>query len=548
VTMSPRRRRRWWTGIVAGLAAAGLAAGIALAGPGDPDPTFGTNGRLTIDLGGGDQATSLFLLPDGRMLMAGSGEANRELIGVRRLADGSPDPSYATDGGFFADFGGVDFGYDAAQTPDGKLVLVGTSFSGPLTSIVVLRRNADGSQDNTFNGNGRLILTPGDTNDAHGVAVQSDGKIIIVGKVVRPGGAKDAVVIRLMPNGTPDATFDGDGTLFIDLGGTEDARDVMVLPDGRIVVVGSTTASDDAFAVRLTPTGAFDVPFNNGVSIVPGPGSGQAESVLRQPDGKLVLIGSSNGAIVVNRIITSGSLDGGFGVAGTLRISVAGTDYGVAGVLQPDGTILLAGRTQGGSQDMVVARIQPGGTLDTTFGIGGIRTIDLGGTDSAGAIALRPDGRIVVAGSGGPAGDIAVARLDGDGQPAGTTPGGGGAGGAPGGPAPGTAIPRCAGLRATIVGTARRDVLRGTRRRDVIAGLAGDDVIRGLGGDDVICGGPGADTILGGPGADRLLGQAGRDALDGGAGRDNLAGGTGRDRCAGGAGRDHAACERSRTV
>ena len=339
-----------------------------------------------------------------------------------------PTRPYATEGGFFADFGGVDFGYDAAQTPDGKLVVVGTSTAGSSTSIVVLRRNADGSQDNTFNGNGRLILTPGDTNDARGVAVQPDGKIIIVGKVVRPGGAKDAVVIRLMPNGTPDTTFDGDGTLFIDLGGTEDARDVMVLPDGRMVVVGSTTASDDAFAVRLTPTGAFDVPFNNGVSIVPGPGFGQAESVLRQPDGKLVLIGWSNGAIVVNRIITSGSLDGGFGVAGTLRISVTGTDDGLAGLLQPDGKILLAGSTQGGSQDMVVARIQPGGTLDTTFGIGGIRTIDLGGTDRAEAIALRPDGRIVVAGSGGPSGDIAVARLDRDGsrrarRPAAAAPG-----------------------------------------------------------------------------------------------------------------------------
>jgi uncharacterized delta-60 repeat protein len=548
VTMNARRRRRWSAGIVAGLAAACLAAGIALAGPGDPDPTFGTNGRLTIDLGGGDQASSLFLLPDGRMLLAGSGEANRELVGLRRLADGSPDPSYGTGGSFFADFGATDFGYDAAQTPDGKLVVVGTSFAGPFTYIVVLRRNADGSQDNTFNGNGRLILTPGDTNDAQGVAVQPDGKIIIVGKVVRPGGAKDAVVIRLMPNGTPDATFDGDGTLFIDLGGTEDARDVLVLPDGRIVVVGSTTFSDDAFAVRLTPTGAFDVPFNNGVSIIPGGGFGQAESVLRQPDGKLVLIGWNNGLIVVNRVITSGSLDGGFGVGGTLKINVAGTDYGYAGVLQPDGKILLAGRTQNGSLDMVVARIQPGGTLDTTFGIGGIRTLDLGGTDSAEAIALRPDGRILVAGYGGPAGDIAVARLDGDGQPAGTTPGGGGAVGAPGGPAPGTAIPRCAGRAATIIGTSRRDVLRGTARKDVIAGLAGDDVIRGLGGDDVICGGPGADRLLGGAGRDHLLGEAGRDALDGGAGRDILAGGTGRDRCAGGAALDRAVCETSRTL
>ncbi|MGD9570267.1 MAG: calcium-binding protein [Thermoleophilia bacterium] len=111
------------------------------------------------------------------------------------------------------------------------------------------------------------------------------------------------------------------------------------------------------------------------------------------------------------------------------------------------------------------------------------------------------------------------------------------------------AVVRCAGVPATIVGTARRDVIRGTPRRDVIAAMGGDDLVRGMGGGDLIClgagqdtafGGMGSDTLLGGPGADRLVGGTGRDLLQGGAGRDRLLGGPGPDRLVGGAGRDRA--------
>jgi PKD repeat protein len=80
---------------------------------------------------------------------------------------------------------------------------------------------------------------------------------------------------------------------------------------------------------------------------------------------------------------------------------------------------------------------------------------------------------------------------------------------------------RCGGLAASIVGTARRNVIRGTPRRDVIAGLAGNDVIRGLGGNDVICGGPGRDSLYGGRGRDRLIGGGARDLAVGGPGRDS---------------------------
>jgi uncharacterized delta-60 repeat protein len=543
-----RGRRRWQTWLAVALAAAGIVVGAALAGPGDLDTGFGTGGRISIDLGGHDAASSLFLLPDGRMLLAGSGESNNEVVALRRLADGSPDVSFGTGGRIFADFGGLDVANDAALTPDGKLVIVGTSTQGAFTYIVVLRRNADGSPDNSFNGNGRLLLSLGDTNAGLGVAVQPDGKIVLTGRVFRNGSGTSAVVTRLLVNGTPDPSFDMDGTAFIGLKVSE-GRDVLVQPDGRIVVVGTVQVDDDTAAARLTTTGGLDPTFNGTGTIgLPGPGFGIAQTVVRQPDGKLLLIGSTNGSLTVTRLTAGGLLDGNYGISGTLKVTLYTNESGNAGALQPDGKLVVAGTTSGGSSDQVVLRIQPGGVLDSTFGIDGIRTIDFGGQDRGLGLALRADGTILVAGGGGPGADVTLARLQGDPQPAGAGPGAGG-GGAPGrGGAPGTAIPRCAGLRATIVGTARKDLLRGTPRKDVIAGLAGDDVIRGLGGDDVICGGPGADRLLGGAGRDHLLGEAGRDALDGGAGRDILAGGTGRDRCAGGAERDHAACERSRTL
>ena len=193
----------------------------------------------------------------------------------------------------------------------------------------------------------------------------------------------------------------------------------------------------------------------------------------------------------------------------------------------------------------MILRIQPGGALDTTFDGDGRKTIDLGGSDGARALALQPDGRIVVAGHGGVGADLAVVRLLGD---PGSGARGGGTPGAGGGPGAGSGVPRCAGKPATIVGTAVRDRLRGTRRPDVIAMLGGNDVAGGGRGNDLICAGPGNDRVLGNSGSDRLNGQSGQDRLQGGAGKDRLAGGAGRDRCFGGPGRDRVNCEHKRGI
>jgi parallel beta-helix repeat protein len=95
---------------------------------------------------------------------------------------------------------------------------------------------------------------------------------------------------------------------------------------------------------------------------------------------------------------------------------------------------------------------------------------------------------------------------------------------------PGPPTTTCAGVAATIVGSAGDDVLRGTEARDVIAALGGDDVIRSFSGEDLVCGGSGNDQLLGGPDGDRLLGQGGEDMVLGGKGEDHLAGGSDSDR------------------
>lgn len=100
------------------------------------------------------------------------------------------------------------------------------------------------------------------------------------------------------------------------------------------------------------------------------------------------------------------------------------------------------------------------------------------------------------------------------------------------------ALPRCLGARATIVGTARADLIKGTARGDVIVSLGGSDVIRGLGGGDRICGGNGSDRLIGGDRGDVLVGEAGNDTLGGGGGNDVVFGGAGSDTFNGGTGFD----------
>ncbi|MGH8478718.1 MAG: calcium-binding protein [Gammaproteobacteria bacterium] len=148
-----------------------------------------------------------------------------------------------------------------------------------------------------------------------------------------------------------------------------------------------------------------------------------------------------------------------------------------------------------------MARYHPDGSLDNSFGNGGVVLTDFAAPSRAHALVLQSDAKLVAAGSSGRF--FALARYFG--------------------------TVACRGHSVTIFGSAGPDTIRGTRRRDVIHGLRGNDIIRGLGGHDILCGGAGRDTLAGGNGNDRLFGEAGKDRLDGGPGRDRCNGGPARD-------------------
>jgi uncharacterized delta-60 repeat protein len=532
-----------------------LLPAVALAAPGDLDKSFGGDGIVALDWGGVDFATDVLVQPDGRIVVPGSGEAAEDFIVARVTPDGSPDPSFLGNG--FADIplSGDDEAYAVALQADGKIVAAGfTADAADVSKGVIARLNPDGNLDGSYATAGlAMVDAGGNTNTVTDLLIQPDGKIVAAGY---GGPGLDGVVTRLNPDGLPDSSFDGDGRATFDFGGNNYVDAIARQSDGKLVVLG-WTADGGMWLVRLNVDGSPDTSFDgDGRKPLPLATGDFGYDVLVQPDGKLVLIGGGVGTgFLVSRLTPDGSFDEDFadrqGIA-AINFGASDSDFPNGGaVLQANGKIVVAGYSQTGtSSQIVVARMQPGGALDTTFSSDGQQTLP--GTTAWG-VALQPDGRIVVSGDNGA--DALIERLQGDSVQAGGGPAGGGPGG--GGGSSLTQVPRCAGKRATIVGSSRANRLKGTRRADVIVALGGNDRIVAGRGNDMICGGDGNDRIDGGLGNDRVYGQngndklggaSGKDTLSGGNGKDHLSGGSGRDSCTGNAGKDGGRCERARSL
>ena len=178
-----------------------------------------------------------------------------------------------------------------------------------------------------------------------------------------------------------------------------------VQPDGKIVVAGFS--GGDFAVVRYTANGTPDPTFGTGGIITTDINSGSEDygrAMALQPDGKIVVAGSSGDDFAVVRYTANGALDTSFGTGGiiTTDITSGSEDYGRAMALQPDGKIVVAGFSwSGGDADVAVVRYTANGALDTSFDGDGIVTTDIGagtGNDRGYAVAVQPDGKIVVAG------------------------------------------------------------------------------------------------------------------------------------------------------
>ncbi|WP_432190194.1 calcium-binding protein [Streptomyces sp. Tue6028] len=420
-----RGRRRRPRSVLAGLVAAtGLALVLALPGtaaaaPGDLDPAFSGDGKVLTDFAGTDSADDVKVQPDGKIVSVGSSDGDFAV--TRRNADGTPDTGFSGDGKVTTDInnGQYDEAHGVAVQPDGKIVVVGTSWRDfeDCCWFTVARYNADGSVDTSFGTNGRVLTDFAGPTEAMDVALQPDGKIVAAGY---SGGR--AAVARYLTTGALDPGFGTGGMVTTDPspGSLEeggDARTLALQPDGKIVVGGEVgTTRFDFVLIRYNANGTLDTGFSgDGIERTDFGDYESVEGLAVQSDGRILAAGGSSGRFALARYNGNGSLDTTFGTAGRVLTPGGGGAQDV--VLQSDGRIVVAGNNGPGG-DFAVLRYGTDGSPDSGFGTGGRVTTDFGGSDQARGVALQSDGKIVAAGQGGPDTDFALARY----QVAGTPP------------------------------------------------------------------------------------------------------------------------------
>ena len=421
--------RRWFVSF--GVALAFCAATASNAAPGDLDTAgFGSGlGKVMTPIGSNnDVANAVALQPDGKIVVAGNcyNGANEDFCLARYLPSGALDTSFNTTGKLMTPIGSSsDIANALALQPDGKIVVAGYCSNDGNNDFCLARYLPSGALDTSFNATGTVITPIGLSYDyANAVALQPDGKIVVAGYCSN-GTNSDFCLARYLPNGALDTSFNTTGKVITPFGSGDDyARAVALQPDGKIVVAGDCyNGTYDFCLARFLPSGALDTNFNTtGTVITPvGSGSDTAYAVALQPDGKIVVtgvcFGSTNFDFCLARYLPSGALDTSFNTTGTVITSVGSsfdTAYGVA--LQPDGKIVVAGFCLTPISHFCLARYLPSGTLDTSFNTTGKVITSIGsGDDFARAVALRPDGKIVVAGgcSDGTNNDFCLARYEG---------------------------------------------------------------------------------------------------------------------------------------
>ncbi len=361
---------------------------------GSLDKSFGDEGIVTTDFTTkkDDAAFGVALQADGKIVAAGSTSAPdpKYTVGtfalVRYLPDGEPDPDFGLVGRVFTAQGSTAQARDVVVTGDGTIVTGGWFQGGSLSIDYLLSRHLpDGKLDETFGDTGHATAGLGSAS-GNALALQSDGKVLFAGY----NGLLEykPVIARYSAAGQLDTSFDADGQAQLDWGTDSDEAYGIAVHDGKILVAGS--ADTDGFALtRLNADGSLDTSFGTGGTVKVAAGESEAADLAVAADGSIVVAGGQH----VLRFTSAGALDPAFGGDGIVELA----DHTLSAVaVQPDGKILVTGST---SEKVSLSRLKADGTLDTSFATQGTAIVAVpGATAHAYDLVRQPDGRIVVAG------------------------------------------------------------------------------------------------------------------------------------------------------
>jgi len=403
--------------------------------PGSLDTTWSGTGKVMTAIGTSDDiAASMTLQPDGRVLLAGNcyNGTNFDFCAARYLANGSLDTTWNGTGKVITAIGiGDDYARAMTLQPDGKVLLAGYCWNGTNYDFCAARYLANGALDSTWNGTGKVITPIGTSDDvATSMTLQPDGKVLLAGNCGN-GANYDFCAARYLANGTLDTTWNGTGKVITAIGSDNDFANSMALqPDGKVLLAGyrGNGANYDFCAARYLANGTLDTTWNGTGKVITAIGSDNdfAAPMTLQPDGKVLLAGycwnGTNNDFCAARYLANGSLDTTWNGTGKVMTAIGSdNDSAVAMTLQPDGKVLLAGYCSNGTNnDFCAARYLANGTLDTTWnGTGtspGTVITPIGsGNDAARSITLQPDGKVLLAGHcfNGSTFDFCAARYDG---------------------------------------------------------------------------------------------------------------------------------------
>ncbi|CAK8711330.1 hypothetical protein KKHLCK_00320 [Candidatus Electrothrix laxa] len=297
------------------------------------DTDFGDNGKVAVDLGSyGDQGNAVFVQPDGKILVGGSTSSTADLdfMLFRLLADGSLDSEFNFDGTVSTAIGSDDDEVFAlALQEDGKILAAGYSSNNGSRDFAVARYNSNGSLDREFGLEGMMVTAVSDSDDEiTGVAVQSDGKILLTGTALGDEG-RVVVLARYQSNGTPDYTFADEGFALSAVGTDVRAESLLLTEEGRILIAGTYSEEE-------------------------------------------------NTALMVLGYDDNGDVDTSFGYEGVtvpLDGTVSSSGYGMA--VRDDGSILVAGSVgEDGTRDGALFLFGEDGLPDRTFGDQGVLVTD----------------------------------------------------------------------------------------------------------------------------------------------------------------------------
>jgi uncharacterized delta-60 repeat protein len=379
---------------------------------GDVDTGFNGVGSIVSQISQDQQyASSLALQPDGKILVTGySSDPNSATAYnlFRYNPDGSLDTSFAGSGRVVTAAGGLTEAVTVTLQADGKILVAGKYAGSTNGQIIVIRYNTDGTLDSDFS-----ILTPLAYVGviARMFVVQPDGKLLIAGDGFNPSNGQTFYgLARYKPDGTVDSTFNASASPGLYQKLPTQVNSIAVQSDGKILLVGAVHSASpynvfDKRVTRLRANGTLDVSFGASGHVTVGQFSPffYQSAIALQSNGKIVvtsgLLTSSSDAICVSRLNTNGGIDQLFGAAGCQSFSVGHSEDEIHSIsLAPDGKILACGFSNTSNYKLTMqARYNTDGSLDQTLDFNGIVIMPFNSQTREAKLIGLPDGSTLAA-------------------------------------------------------------------------------------------------------------------------------------------------------